>query len=328
MESKGKVLVTGANGFLATNAIAALQEAGYNVRGLLRKKSSYIGMEHPSIELMEGDFTDAEFISEAVRGCDFIVHIAAMTGQAGAPKEYMRVNVEATEQLAQAGIAAGIRRMVYVSSANALAHGTMEKPGDETRPTIAPFTESMYAISKATAQKNLRKYADRIEIVTVNPTFMLGPMDVKPSSGRIILMGYGRKIMAAPPGGKNFVHVGDVSQGIVAALTKGRNGEAYLLSGENMDYMSFYRMLSRLSGKKMKIIRIPKPVLLAAGCVCSALHKVGIRTEATLTNMKLLSVGNYYSNAKASRELGITFRTAEEAVKDALQWFRAEGIID
>lgn len=327
MENKGKVLVTGANGFLATNTIAELVSAGYCVRGILRRKKAYIGKECEALELKEGDFTDSAFISEAVRGCDFIVHIAAMTGQAGDSREYERVNVEATEKLVQAGIEAGIRRMIYVSSANALAYGTMENPGDETRPTIPPFTESPYAMSKRKAQEMLSGYTDRIEIVTVNPTFMLGPMDARPSSGRIIMMGYGRRVMAAPPGGKNFVHVRDAAKGIVAALTKGRNGEAYLLAGENMDYVTFYKTLSGLSGKRMRIIRIPKPVLLAAGCICSALYRIGIKTDATLTNMKLLCVGNYYSHEKAERELGITFRTTEEAVSDALEWFKGHGMI-
>ena len=327
MESKGKVLVTGANGFLATNTIEELTAAGYCVSGILRRKKAYIGKADKALELVEGDFTDRDFMTGAVRGCDFIVHIAAMTGQAGDSSEYERVNVTATESLVQAGIAAGIRRMVYVSSANALAYGTMENPGDETRSTIPPFTESMYAMSKARAQECICKYTGDMEIVIVNPTFMLGPMDAKPSSGRIITMGYGRKIMAAPPGGKNFVHVRDVSKGIVAALEKGRNGESYLLAGENMDYAAFYSTLSRLSGKPMKIIRVPKPILLAAGVICSALYKIGIRTEATLTNMKLLCVWNYYSHDKAESELGIRFRTTEEAVKDALGWFREHGMI-
>lgn len=321
------VLVTGANGFLATNAIAELIEAGYAVRGILRRKDTYIGKQYPDLELVEGDFTDSGFIRGAVEGCTFIVHIAAMTGQTGKYEDYHRVNVEATLRLAEAGIEAGTRRMVYVSSANAFAYGSAEEPGDETRPTRPPFTESLYALSKAEAQNELKKYAGRLEIVTVNPTFMLGPMDARPSSGKIILMGYGKRIMAAPPGGKNFVHVGDVGKGIVAALEKGRNGEAYLLSGENMDYHTFYSTLSRISGKKMSLIRVPAWLLLGVGHICSGLYRIGIRTDATLPNMKLLCIDNYYTNAKARRELGLTFRSTEEAVRDALAWFREHGKI-
>lgn len=325
--TKEKILVTGANGFLATNTIKELLESGYDVRGILRRKETFIGDVVPGLELIEGSFTDAAFVREAVKGCTFIVHIAAMTGQTGKYEDYHRVNVEATLQLAETGIEAGVRRMVYVSSANAFAYGSAEEPGDETKPTRSPFTESLYALSKAEAQTRLRQYCDRMEIVTVNPTFMIGPMDARPSSGRIITMGYGKRIMAAPPGGKNFVHVGDVSKGIKAALTKGRNGEAYLLSGENMDYHTFYSTLSRISGKKMSLIRVPEWLLTGIGCICSGLYKIGIKTDATLPNMKLLCIHNYYTNAKACEELGISFRPAEASIKDALDWFKEHGML-
>lgn len=322
-----RVLVTGANGFLATNAIAQLLEDGYEVVGALRRSGSYIGLPHPHLSLVEGDFTDRNFISKAVEGCDHIVHIAAMTSQTGRREDYFRVNVDATLQLAEAAIKAGIKRMIYVCSANAFAYGSMDCPGDETRPTRWPFTESDYAMSKAEAQRKLQEYTDRIEIVTVNPTFMIGPMDIKPSSGRIITMGYGRRIMAAPPGGKNFVHVGDVAKGIVAALRKGRNGEAYLLCGENMDYHAFYSALARVSGQKMLLIRLPQWLTLGIGHICSALYKIGIRTDATLENMRLLCIGNYYTNKKAQTDLDLVFSSAEEAIRDAVEWFKGNGMV-
>lgn len=322
-----KILVTGANGFLATNTISRLLDDGYEVIGILRNRSSFIGKTHPGLTLIEGDFTDYSFIRKHVNGCDHIVHIAAMTGQTGQKEEYYRVNTEATVRLAEAAADAGIKRMIYVCTANAFAYGTYDNPGDESRPTEWPFTESDYAMSKTLAQKELQKFTDRIEIVTVNPTFMLGPMDIKPSSGRIITMGYGRRIMVAPPGGKNFVHVCDVSNGISAALKKGRNGEAYLLSGENMDYYSFYRLLASISGKGMAIIRLPEWLMMAIGRFCSMLYRLGIKTDATIENMRLLCIGNYYSNAKAVNELGIRFKPASEAVSDAVRWFKEQGMI-
>lgn len=322
-----KILVTGANGFLATNTIPLLLDKGYEVCGILRKRSSYIGRSHPNLTLIEGDFTDPEFIYRHLQGCDHVIHIAAMTGQTGKKEEYYRVNAEATIRLAETAVKAGLKRMIYVCTANAFAYGTSEDPGDESKPTKWPFTESDYAMSKARAQKELQRFTDRIEIITVNPTFMIGPMDIKPSSGRIITMGYGRRVMAAPPGGKNFVHVGDVGKGICAALKKGRNGEAYLLSGENMDYYSFYRLLSDVSGKKMTIIRLPEWLLMTSGRIFSFLYRLGIKSDAVIENMRLLCIGNYYRNTKAVKELGITFRPASEAVKDAVTWFRTHGII-
>ena len=327
MGTKGKVLVTGANGFLATNAIAELIAAGYEVRGLIRRKGTYIGRNFLELELVEGSFTDESVLKKALSGCSYIVHIAAMTSQSGKAEDYYRINVEATVRLAQAAIEEGISRMIYVSSANAFGYGSMERPGDESKPTRAPFTESEYALSKALAQKEVLKFKDKMDVVVVNPTFMLGPLDVKPSSGRIITMAYGRHIMAAPPGGKNFVHVGDVAKGIATALSKGQNGEAYLLSGENLDYYSFYKLVSKVSGKRMKIIRVPAKLLIAVGHVCDFLYKIGIRTDATLVNMKLLCTGNYYTNAKATRDLGIKFRNAESSVRDSVCWFRRNNML-
>lgn len=322
-----KVLVTGANGFLATNTIARLLAEGYEVVGVLRRTDSYIGLPHPHLSLSEGDFTAWDFISKAVEGCDHIVHIAAMTSQTGSREDYYRVNVDATLQLAKAAEHAGAKRMIYVSSANAFAYGSMDCPGDETNPTRWPFTESDYAMSKAEAQRRLQEYTGRIEIVTVNPTFMIGPMDIKPSSGRIITMGYGRRIMAAPPGGKNFVHVGDVAKGIVAALRKGADGESYLLCGENMDYHTFYSTLARVSGHKMTVVRLPEWLTLGIGHLCSALYKIGIRTDATLENMRLLCIGNYYTNRKAQKDLDLEFCPAEESIRNAVEWFKGTGML-
>lgn len=322
-----KILVTGANGFLATNTISKLLDDGYGIIGILRNRSSFIGERHPNLTLIEGDFTDNDFISKHLGNCDHVVHIAAMTGQTGKKEEYYRVNTEATVRLAEAAADAGIKRMIYVCTANAFAYGTYDDPGNEDKPTKWPFTESDYAMSKALAQKELQKLTDRIEIITVNPTFMLGPMDIKPSSGRIITMGYGRRVMAAPPGGKNFVHVGDVSKGISAALKKGRNGEAYLLCGENMDYYSFYKLLASISGKGMAVIRLPEWLMMTIGRICSMLYRIGIKTDATIANMRLLCIGNYYSNTKAVRELGIEFRSAEESVTDAVTWFKEQGML-
>lgn len=327
MNTKEKVLVTGANGFLATNAIAKLIEAGYEVRGLLRRKSSYIGKNYLELELMEGSFTDVNTVRKALEGCRYVVHIAALTDQSASAEEYHKVNVEATVSLAQAAVEAGIKRFIYVSSANAFAYGSKDKPGDETRPTREPFTHSQYALSKAAAQKEVLKFKDRMEVVVVNPTFMIGPMDIKPSSGRIITMAYGRWLMAAPPGGKNFVHVEDAALGIVAAISKGHSGEAYLLCGENMSYRDFYRTLEKVSGKVMHLVNVPCKLLLAAGHICDLLYKIGIKTDATLTNMKLLCIDNYYTNAKARRDLGINFRSTETAVRDAVKWFRANNML-
>ena len=84
---------------------------------------------------------------------------------------------------------------------------------------------------------------NEIEVVVVNPSFMIGAFDSKPSSGKIILLGLNKRFILCPPGGKNFVCVRDVSKGILAALKEGTNGEAYLLANSNMPYIHFFKLL-------------------------------------------------------------------------------------
>lgn len=327
-KSKGKILVTGANGFLASNTIEEMLLQGYSVKGVLRRKDSYLGDAHNSLELIEGCFYDIGFIEEELKDCDYLVHIAADTNQNGKLEELMKINCEASVSLAKAAIKAGIRRMIYVSSANAFAYGNVENPGDETAPSRFPFTESAYAVSKAAAQKELLTIQSPMDIIIVNPTFMLGAMDQKPSSGRIIMMGYGEKLMVAPPGGKNFVHVRDVAKGIVAAVEKGENGEAYLLCNENISYKDFYRKLAAVSGKKTCLIELPKWALICVGAIGELLLKIGIKTELSLTNMRILCIDNYYTNAKAVQKLGVEFTDTETAIKDAVLWFKTNGMLD
>lgn len=322
-----KVLITGANSLLGTHVIHELLAAGYAVRGLLRRRNSYVGNTHPALELIEGSFTDRNTLRQTMQGCRYVIHCAARTGQSGDYNSYKKINVAATTRLIETAIECGIKRVVYVASANVFAYGTKEQPGDEKRPIAFPFTESPYAKSKYEALQQLADYHGQIEIVTVCPTFMIGAWDSRPSSGRIILRGYRRRIVFYPPGGKNFVAASDVARGIVAALTHRRGGEAYLLAGENLSYAEFYRLLAARAHCHQRLIQIPAWLLLAIGAIGDWLAKTGLKSEISRANMRILCVGNYYTNAKSVRELCLCYRPLAEAIDEAVNWFVRRGML-
>lgn len=323
-----KVLVTGANGFLASNVIAELLSKGYAVRGVLRNANSFSYHTHPDLELVQGDFTDKNFLEKVMKGCDYVIHTAAITDQSLTGfSEYHRVNVAAAENLIRIAIKEKARRFVYVGSANAFGHGTKKKPGNEQTPIRKPFTGSHYAMSKLQGQQAVLAYSGKIEVVVLNPTFMLGPYDSKPGSGKIILMGYGKKFIFYPPGGKNFVHVQDVATGVVNALEKGRNGETYLLANENLSYKEFFQKLADVTKNKTVLIKIPGPVLLTIGFAGNLLRFFGFRTALSLANMKILCAEGFYSKQKATDELGIESKSIEKAIKDTIEWFAGKGLI-
>ena len=322
------ILVTGANGLLATNIINVLLTRGYQVTGLLRDSRKFLLPPHPNLTLVLGDITDFDTLNKATAGCDGIIHCAATTDQSLLSYDaYHRINVEGTANVVRAGIQNAVQKIVYVGTANTFGYGSLETPGDETLPPSPPFDRAWYAKSKLAGQVELLAARDQIPVTVVSPTFMIGPYDGKPSSGAIIRMGYGRKLIFHPPGGKNFVNAEDAAAGVVDALEKGKNGACYLLAGENLTYKQFFRKLSAIAKQSPILVQVPPPVLLAAGYIGNLLRYFGVRTPLSSLNMKILCIRNFYSNQKAKNELGTTFHPIEQGIQKALDWFLERGMI-
>ena len=323
-----KVLVTGANSLLGTNVILELIERGYTVRGFLRDKKKFKPpTEEP--ELYEGDISCRDHLSRASKGCSLLIHTAAVTDPALDRRTHEKINTEGTNNVMEAARDAGIKRVVFVSTANTIGHGTMERPGTEAEPPARPFTDLPYALSKIKAEKIVNQSAENygIKAVTVNPTFIIGPWDSKPGSGKIIMMGYNRRLVFVPPGGKNFIPVKDAAAGVCNALERGKGGERYLLAGENMKYLEFFRLLKDVTKGNSILIPLPKLFLLIAGAGGSLLKLAGRKTAVTITTMRVLCTGNYYSAGKAERELDLPRSSLHVAVKEAVEWFRKHDMI-
>ncbi|WP_010663687.1 NAD-dependent epimerase/dehydratase family protein [Marinilabilia salmonicolor] len=324
-----KVLVTGANGLLATNVIRYLLISGYEVCGLLRNPSKYNGPRHQKLSLITGDITNPIQIEEILSDCNYVIHVAALTSQSFPDyKKYEEVNVTATRNLLKLSVRNKVEKFVFVSSANAFGYGTRKIPGTEETPIKPPFSKSFYARSKAEAQEEVLKFQNQIAISVVNPTFIIGPYDAKPGSGQIILMGHRKKIIFAPPGGKNFVNATDAAKGVVAAMERGKNGQAYLLAGENLTFRGFFRKLAQIEKRHPLIITIPPFFLNTAGLFGELLRFLKINTQLSITNTKMLCVNNFYTSTKVKKELEISFNGIEKGIKECLAWFREAGVID
>jgi len=323
-----KVLVTGANGLLATNTIVILLSRGYKVRGLIRDTRKFLLPPRDNLELAVGDITDAASLVRAVAGCDYVIHCAATTDQTLLRyADYHHINVQGTENVVQAAIKHGVKKIVYVGTANTFGYGTLVAPGNETLPPSAPFAQAWYAKSKLEGQHRILAVANKIDVTIVSPTFMIGPYDGKPSSGAIIRMGYGKKVVFHPPGGKNFVNAEDAANGVVDALEKGKHREAYLLAGENLTYRAFFQKLCVQTGQQTLLICVPALLLRAAGYLGDALRWIGVRTALSSVNMKILCIANYYTNKKAQADLRTAFRSIDNGIDAAIAWFRDRQLL-
>lgn len=320
------LLVTGANSFLAGNIINELIERGYKVRGMLRKTARLM-ISHERLEPYYGNITEEKDVFNAVKGCDIIIHVASLTDQSVISyRKYEMVNVDGTRNIINSAKKLNVKKIIYVSTANTFGYGTMAEPGSETVPAKYPFTLSYYVRSKRKAQTIILKAFEKsdTEITVVNPTFMIGPNDWKISSNKIILRALGKVFLLIPPGGKNFIHVRDAATGICNAIEKGKDGECYILANENLTYKEFYRKMAVVTNTKPFLITIPKLLLFLAGMAGNLVRYAGFNSALNLTNMKIISIGNYYTPKKAIKEINLPQTSIEKAIKETISWFTSK----
>jgi nucleoside-diphosphate-sugar epimerase len=315
-----KVFLTGISGLLGTNLTIALLEKGYEVRGFIRDSSRYKGPLDANLEIVQGSLTND--LSPLLADTDVVIHAAAETNQHHLSySHYKSVNCDATIQLLNAAIRSRVKKFVFVSTTNTLGYGSMDDLGDEQKLVKFPFNASFYAKSKLEAERALLQLKDQAEVIIINPGFMIGAYDSRPSSGRIILMGLNKKIIFYPEGGRSFVHVKDVAQGIINSLEKGINGERYLLVNENLTYEAFFRKLNNMTHQTPLMIKIPRMMLMLLGYGGNVLRRVGIPTSISSVNMRILCINNFYSNKKSIQELGMVYQPIENAISEAVTYF-------
>ena len=325
------VLLLGASGLLGHNVLRLLLERGERVRVLLRPGSGLlpeacrfeISREIPSPEILRGSLLDYATLLRAAEGCEAIINCAGTTNMAlKRLDDFFPVNRDLPLSLTRVLDATGIRTLVHTSTANTIAPGPREHPTDESAPFDAPFDRSLYAISKKGGEQVLLDYAaehpDR-RIVVVNPGFMVGAFDAKPSSGTLLLAAYRRRLMAAPCGGKSFLHVRDAATAICNALTHGGSGR-YLLTGESLTLKEFYALQARVCGYRQRFFTLPSPLVRFAGRLGDLARALGARTMLCTHNVRQLLIEEWYDNAKATRELGLPHTPIEVAIRDFFAW--------
>lgn len=310
------ILVTGANSLLGTNTVLALLERGYRVRALVRRSNEVLDR----VEVVRGDVNSEQDLRGAMRGCRAVVHIAAITAQDLLSLEDYSFNWECAVRVARMAREMGLERMIFVSSSNTVGNGTLREPAKEGQAVARPYLGSLYTMSKVRAEREVVQAFERV--VIVNPGFMIGAYDSKPSSGAIITRALGRGLVFVPNGGKSFVDVEDVAQAIVGALERGRFGERYLATGVSMSVREFYGVMMRVTGRRFVVVMVPSVLLIGVGYLGNLVRWLGVKSPLTSDNMRILCGMEYYDSEKARVELGMEQRPIEGAIKKAIEYFK------
>ncbi len=323
-----KVLVTGASGFLGFHITKQLIQANYEVKALLRKNSDTSLLKNLDCKIRRGDLNSPKDIEEAIQDCEFVIHSAAKTTQDSPDfEDYSEANITSTKLLIEASKRQNIRRFVFVSSANAFTMGSKENPGTENSGFMPFLKNSGYAHSKYKAHQLILEEAkeSNFPAIVVAPTFMVGPNDIKPSSGRLMLYLLKNKLVFYPKGGKSYVAVSSAATACINALKMGKTGESYLLSGVNLTYKEYFEKIAEISGKPRYLIPLPKSLLK----LTDSLYRVFPNKKLLLlkTNIRMLFLENYFSNAKAKKELNMPETHIDSSIKESINWFQQNKYI-
>lgn len=321
-----KVFISGADGILGNNLVRMLIDSGHEVKVFIETGKEARYLEGLAIERSFGNILNYKELKSAIQGYEIVIHAAAKTGTLPSKHEsYWKVNLEGTKNIIAVVKELGVRRLIHVGTANSFGPGNEKEQGNETKPFTAGKYGLDYISSKKAAQDEVLKAVreDGLDALVVNPTFMIGPYDSKPSSGAMILAVYKGKIPGYPTGGRNFVYVRDVANAIIASIDKGKKGECYILGNENLSYKDAFEKMAAALGVKAPSIKMAGMITLAYGRLLSAAEAIFRFTPSVNYPMALISTEkHFYSSEKAIRELGMPQTPVSEALAEAVAWFR------
>lgn len=321
------VLVTGGSGLVGSAIVRALLARGERVRALVRAGCNDANLHGLAVEPAIGNLRDPASLQAAMRGVRAVYHAAADYRLWSLnDRDLFETNVGGTRNILEAARKAGVERFVYTSSVCTLGAAVDGRPADEESPVAACDLVGAYKQSKFEAEAVAKDFAAKgFPVVIVNPSTPIGPGDIRPTpTGRMILEAVQGRMPAYVNTGLNFVHVDDVAQGHLLAHDHGRPGRTYILGGANLSLRSLLLLIASTIGRPPPRFSLPRQAIYPIAYAAEAFaHVSGKEPFVTVNGLRLAKKLMYFSSARAQAELGYSFRSVREAVRDAVAWFGA-----
>ena len=325
-----KILITGADGVLGNNLVRELLSRNYEVSVLiLNEHHPTLGLNGLPIKRLYGNIIDQKAVSDAISGHDMVIHAAASTQVYPARASIIHeVNVTGTKHVIEACLQHGVKRLIHVGSANSFAPGRKQNPGNENGHYVGYKYGLDYTDSKYEAQALVLLAANTrgLNAVIVNPTFMIGSYDTKPSSGALILALFQNKIPVYTHGAKTYIAVKDAAVAIANALTLGKTGECYILGTHSLTYKEAFCLIAETIGVSAPKFSPPSLFVKIYGTINSWIGKMSKRVPSVTREMAMLSCEHHcYSGEKARLQLQMPSTDMRTAVKECFEWFQQNG---
>lgn len=328
-----RVLLTGGTGFVGTHTVAALLEAGHDVKLLVRSPERVASSLTPlgldrDLEAVAGDVTDPETVERALEGCEAVIHGASVFSMDARKGDVMRrVNVAGAETVLSAAVRRDLDPIVLVSSDLSLLppDDRVLKPDSPVSP---PPERYPYCYTKGMAELVARSFqTEGAPVVSVMPPSLWGPNDPHLGEGPLLARNVlRRRIPAVTPGGIEIADVRDTARVIAATIEPGRGPRSYLLAGHYLSLRDILRTLGRLTGRRFPAITMPRGVMLWIGSLTDALQR---RTKTRLPWSReaiwILNCAARCDGSRVREDLGLEPRPIEETFADTVRWLLVAG---
>lgn len=322
-----RVVVTGGAGFIGRAVVERLGDRGDEIVALVRDLDAAGHLARSGVALIRSDLADPEALRSAMHGASAVIHGAGSykVGIARSERPAMwAANVEVTERVLDAAIDAGVPRIAYVSTVNVFGNTHGAVVDEMYRRNLDDGFLSWYDETKFRAHEAAEvRIAAGAPIVIVIPGGVYGPHDHSAASQQLALAHAGRlPYVALPDSGLAWVHVHDLADGIIAALDRGRIGEAYTLAGECVRFDAAIAIAARVGGHRPPRFTLPTGLARFMAPINDAIGGFpGMPASVGETIRAGAGVTYWASHDKAARELGFAPRTLEQGAGDT--WGRA-----
>ena len=325
-------LVTGATGFLGSALARELLKDGRTLKLLVRKNSDRRNIDELDCEVAYGDLRDRDSLKSALAGCHTLYHTAAYYSLWSHDKRLIYdINVQGTRNILESALEMDVEKVVYTSTVGCIGLSEDGNPANENQPMNPATLCNDYKLSKYEAEQVAHELFGRgLPVIIVNPSTPIGPRDIKPTpTGKIILDFLNRKMPAYIDTGLNLIDVADCARGHILAEEKGRPGERYILGNKNMSLKDILLALETLTGLKAPRIKLPYWVAYTAGLACEwASDNITHQPPSVpLAGVKMAKYFMYFDPSKAIKELGLPQNPVENALEQAVRWFKENPVL-
>lgn len=320
------VFMTGANGFVGLNIVSALVAADHRVTACVRPGARTDLLEPFGVRIVRVAPDDEAALRDAMQGADAVIHTAGQTGcrRSDLPK-LVDANVTLTQRVVDAAIACGVRRLVYTSTTSTIGADPSGRPADERTPLRGFRARSPYARTKRQAEAIVRGAQARgLEVIVLHPAEVIGPYDYNLQWGRMVLAVQHDMVPFMPPGGGSFCAATEVGRAHVAALTRGRSGEGYILGGADVAYADFIAATAHVLNRQPRLPATGYRWLLAR----ALLQEAGLwpgRPAVEAYRMRVFAHRFFFDSSKAVHELGYQPAPLAQMLVECADWYRRHG---